>query len=321
MLSDSASASLWGVVPSVTRIDRLRKYGSPTEVISSALRGFIVPSAGYDFIGIDFSQVESRVTAWISNETAKLQIFRDGKDPYLYSASGIYLKPEEEITSDERGVGKVADLALGFGGADGAFSMMAKGYGVKVPEEQVKAIVKAWRQANPNIVQTWYNLQNTAIQVVQQNSSVWFPANPPLNNIAYKKSGSFLLCRLPSGREIVYPYPRLEWRNVKGKDRLCLFTKGVDSTTKKWGESQAWYGKLFENVVQGIARDLLVHAIIELEKSGYPVVLHVHDEILIEVEEGISSVDSVKIICEDTPEWSKGLPFAVKGWRGKRYKK
>lgn len=289
------------------------------EVISDCLRGFIVPKSGHDFIGCDFSAIEARVTAWLARETRVLEAFEQGVDVYVEEAKGIYNCTTQEVDSDRRLVGKVAVLALGFGGGVGAFQQMAKAYGVKVTDEEADAIKARWRDRNYCVVQMWYGLERAALQALKTTG--WVKTN--YRGIAYKKSGSFLLCRLPNGRQICYPYPRIEIKQTPWfEKRPGLTAKWVNGTTKKWERRDVWYGILTENVVQAVARDLLVEAIFRLEDvSFYETVMHVHDEVLLEVPKGYGDVQHVEEIMSIVPDWAKGLPVAAEGWRGNRYRK
>lgn len=294
----------------------LSKYGNPLEVASSCIRGLIVPDSGNDFIGIDYAAIEARITAWLASEEKNLDIFRRGEDAYVAAASDIYGVPKSEVTKDQRQVGKVAVLALGFGGGKGAFQQMAKGYGVRVTDKQAEEIKTAWRNKNSKIVKMWSSLEQAAVKAVESGKS------HACHKISYKKSGSFLLCTLPSGRDIVYPYPKVELDTSWYTPRKKLTAMGVDSVTKKWCRRDIWYGILVENIVQAIARDILVAALLYLDDDGYDIVAHIHDEVLLEVPQDLLSVDYIIIQIKNAiPEWAEGLPIECEGWRGKRYQK
>jgi len=305
--------------PSEIRDDLDLIYGNPTSIISQCLRGFIVPRPGYDFIGCDFSSVEARVTAWLAGEERLLTLYREGGDPYVDEARGIYNCTTNEVTEQRRQVGKTAVLALGFGGGKGAFQIMAKAFGVKVTDKQAEGIKEAWRRRNPNIVQMWYALEDAAIKAVKTGTP------QKTHFVQYRKSGSFLLCRLPSGREICYPYPKVELKATPwGEKRTALTAKWVNGTTRKWERRIVWYGILTENIVQAVARDLLVNSILRLEATGFAVVMHVHDEILLEIAKTAylkSGVGIVQELMSITPTWAEDLPLTAKGWRGNRYRK
>lgn len=288
-------------------------HGNPMEIISSCIRGFIIPREGHDFIGVDFSSIEARVTAWISGEERLLELYRQGGDPYVDAASSVFTG---KITKDQRQVGKVMVLSWGFGGGVGAFQMMGKSYGVERPDNEVERWKKAWRAKNKHIVAYWHKLEQAAISAMKSGKRI------KCGMVSYKKSGSFLTCRLPSGRSIMYPYPKIEFKQTRMGPQEVLSAKGVDSKTKKWVRRKLWYGILIENIVQAIARDLLVCAMLGLEDANYEIMMHVHDELVTEIEKKMSSVQMVKdIILNSMPDWAETLPIEVEGWRGSRYQK
>lgn len=291
-------------------------FGQPMNVISSCLRGFLIPKEGCDYIGCDFKAIEAVITAWVAREECLLKLFRDREDPYIDAASSIYACAKEQIDSTRRQVGKVAVLSLGFGGGKGAFQLMAKGYGIKVSDDEAEKIKKAWRAKNPNVVSTWYALENAAIKAIRTGERV------SVGKVSYKKNGSFLLCTLPSGRDIVYPYPKLELKDTPWNEKKTAITSmWVSSKSRKWERRTLWYGILMENVVQGIARDVLVNALMNFEGAGYETVMHVHDEVLLEVEKGVSSPSTVENIAVMSPQWGPDIPIDAEAWRGVRYQK
>ena len=295
--------------------------------MSSCLRGLIGTAPGRDLLAADFSNIEGRGLAWLAGEERKLHRFREfdagtGPDICKATASAVLGKPVLAITDDERQTfGKVPELACGFGGGVGAFQQMAKTYLVKVSNEVAESAKNGWRADNPAIVRYWWDLENAAMSAVV-NPNQKYSAGGKGREVIFKVSGSFLWCRLPSGRVLCYPYPRLKekqtpWGDLK--DQVHYMT--VDGLTNKWVETHTYGGKLAENVTQAICRDLLVAAIRNAEAGGYPVVLHVHDEVVSEVPEDFGSLAEFEKLCSQMPAWAKGLPVVAKGWRGKRYRK
>lgn len=291
-------------------------YGPPLSVLSECLRGFLVARDGYDFISMDFSAVEARVTAWLANDEKELDIFRQKKDIYKHTAALIFGIPYSEVTSEQRQIGKVAILSMGFGGGVGAFQQMAKNYLVKVPDKMAESIKVAWRESHPLIVSYWHALERSAMAAIM-NPGQAFRAG----RITYKKQGSFLWCQLPSTRVICYPYPKIEavltpWGEIKDQ----ITSMSMD-TVAGWSRNKVWYGTLIENAVQATSRCLLSDAMFRAESAGYPIVMHSHDEIVAEIPKKWGSLDELSALMSKSQSWADGLPIESKGWRGSRYRK
>ena len=298
---------------------------------------------GCELIAADFSQIEARVSAWLSKEPSSLEVFRRNGDIYLDAASKIFGKKITKDDKHERQVGKVATLALGYGGAVGAFQAMSKGYGLKVSDRRADSIRKAWRESHPNITQFWAALEGAALLATNTELEVIYVNK----QISFRKAGSFLQCRLPSGRKLTYPYPRLEMCgyyktgykvNTVRKSNLARdvdYQMALDAD-KAWEKPTLFYksnnngsfyhrstygGSPAENVTQGVARDLLAWAMMRFEHQGLKIVMHIHDEIVIEVPENSVSLDHVVELMEVPPMWAGDLPIAAQGWKAKRFKK
>lgn len=296
-------------------------YGPIMPAISSCIRGFLCAKKGHDLISCDFSAIEARVLAWLADEQSVLDVFRGDGKIYEHAASGIYGVEVTNVTKDQRLIGKVAILALGYGGGVVAFQHMAKVYKVEISDSDAENIKLAWRDKNKKIVKYWYELENASIQAAN-NVGAQFTAGPKANKVTYLKKGSFLWCKLPSNRAICYPYPEINMVTTPwGKEKRALTYMGVDSYTNKWTRLKTYGAKLSENITQAVARDILAESMFILERENYPIVMHIHDEIVVEVPKGFGSVNEVEGLMSIVPGWAKGLPLSAEGWRGDRFRK
>ncbi len=287
-------------------------YDSTPNVLSELIRTAFVPKPGCRFVVADFSAIEARVLAWLSGEKWRLDVFTSHGKIYEASASSMFHVPMEEITktSPLRQKGKLAELGLGFGGAAGALiSMGALDMGLT--EEELPPLVAAWRKANPHITQFWWDVDAAAIKAVREKQKT------KVGKIIFEYKSGILFITLPSGRKLSYVKPRMAV-NKFGRDGLTY--EGI-SENKKWSRIETYGPKLVENIVQGTARDLLAEAMLRVEKKGYPIVMHCHDEIIAEVPEGIGSVDEMCEIMAVQPEWAEGLPLRADGYQCNFYQK
>ena len=379
------------------------ELGRPLHLLSDAIRGFIMAAPGHDLIQADYSGIEGAVAAWLAGETWKVKALHEiAADPslpdmYRRTAAGIMSMSTDEITKKHplrQSVGKVSELALGFGGGVSAFYTMAKGYGVDLDgiyspvweaadeERRAKAVKRyerelragksrttemsreawiaceivkhGWRETNPAIAAGWKVCEAAIREAIQTPGRV-----VPALKCSYLVAQGFLWCRLPSGRCLAYATPRLkdqvwacrlgddgEWLpsevldrdyaeamvakglvKIEGETSPKATVCGVDGVTKKWVRFALFGALAFQNQVQSIARDLLVNGMLKAEGAGYPVILHVYDEIAAEVPRGTGGLAAFeKLICE-LPDWARGtgdeldLPLTAGGWQGKRYRK
>ena len=282
-------------------------YDNPMEVTSAALRGALVAPPGKKLVVADLNAIEGRVAAWVAGEQWKLDAYARGDDLYVLAYAASFHKPAADVTKAERQIGKVEELALGFGGAAGAFGTMAAMYGVELPDDQVRAVVKAWRAANPKIVQFWWDLERAVKNITSTvNGTV------DLGPLRIQKQGAWLRIILPSGRSLSYAQPRIE------DDQFTYM--GLNQYTRKWERISSYGGKLFENVVQAIARDVLVAAMKRCAANGFDIVLTVYDEIIAEAVMG-RTVDEMISLMTTVPHWAPGLPLAAGGFETQRYYK
>jgi DNA polymerase bacteriophage-type len=295
-------------------------YPRPLSVVGDCSRAMICAAPGHVLIGADFSSIESRILAWIAGEEWKLEAYRrfdathDPRDePYCETACRIFRVSSGSYTKDspERNVGKTCDLAFGYMGGINAWRKFEPD---QFTDEEVKVFNTEWRTAHPAIRRLWYNVDRTALTAVRERGRV-IRCGP----ILFKNAGAFLLLKLPSGRKLSYPQPRA----VGDEQRQhVVFTDNAAGQFKDCRNGNGAYGGLWtENVVSGIARDLLADAMVRIEAAGYPIVLHIHDEIVAEVPEGFGSTDEFTHLMTRKPAWALDLPIAAKAWAGSRYTK
>ena len=279
-------------------------YDSVPLVLSELIRTAFIPKPGCRFFVADFSAIEARVIAWIAGEQWRQEVFAQGGDIYCASASQIFHVPvvKHGVNGHLRQKGKIAELALGYGGSVGALKAMgALNYGLT--EEELKPLVDAWRQSNPRIVKFWWDVDRAAATCVRGR----VPAETHGIRFFYQSGMMFIV--LPSGRKLVYVKPKMGV-NRYGSESVTY--EGVGEQ-KKWLRLESYGPKFVENIVQATARDILVEAMRRLEDAGYSIVMHVHDEAVIEAPVD-SSLEDICAIMGQTPAWSKGLLLRADGY-------
>jgi DNA polymerase len=305
-------------------------WGDATATVAGCLRGLFSAAPGHDLICSDYSAIEAVVLAELAGETWRQEVFRTHGKIYEMSAAKITGIPFEEFTryKDETGnhhpmrkkVGKVAELASGYQGGLGAWKQF--GAGDFMTDDEIKQNVKAWREASPSVVKFWYGLQDAATYAIQSPGQCY-----EYRGITYGVRDDVLYCRLLSGRTLTYHKPRLHPDKTPwGKDVLKITFMGWNSDGTKgpigWMRRETYGGKLCENVVQATANDIMRHVMPPLERVDYPIVLHVHDEIISEVAQGRGSIEEFEKIMATLPGWCAHWPIkAAGGWRGRRYRK
>lgn len=287
-------------------------YESTPNVLSELIRTAFIPKEGCRFIVADFSAIEARVLAWLSGEQWRLDVFATHGKIYEASASAMFGVPIEEITkgSPLRQKGKIAELALGYGGAVGALTSMGA-LAMGLSEDELPGLVSTWRNANPHITQFWWDVDEAAVRAVRERKET------QVGLIRFQYASGILFAMLPSGRKLAYVKPRMGV-NKYGRDGLTY--EGVGEN-KKWERMDTYGPKLVENIVQGTSRDILAEAMMRLNKAGFSIVFHVHDEAVLEVPEGKSSVEEVCRIMAEPPSWVHGLPLRADGYECQFYKK
>ena len=286
-------------------------YDSVPDVLSQLIRTAFVPKAGYAFYVADFSAVEARVIAWLSGEEWRQAAFAQNKDIYCESASQMFGVPvvKHGVNGELRQKGKIAELALGYGGAVGALKAMGATK-MGLTEDELPSLVSMWREASPRIVQFWWDVDQAAKQCLQTH----LPTRTHGMHFTYR--GRCLFIELRSGRKLCYPQPQIGTNRFGGESITFL---GVNAV-KKWGRIETYGAKLVENIVQATSRDLLAGAMLRLEKAGYPAVMHIHDEVVIEAPKGRNLKDIIAIMTQP-PHWAQGLILNAAGFVSDFYKK
>ncbi|MDE6901980.1 MAG: DNA polymerase [Lachnospiraceae bacterium] len=284
-------------------------YDSVPEVLSELIRTAFVPKEGYKFIVSDFAAIEARVLSFLANETWRLKVFADNGDIYCASASAMFHVPVEKHGQNAhlRQKGKIAELALGYGGSVGALKSMGA-LEMGLAEEELQPLVNAWRTSNPNIVQFWWDVDNAVKTTVRQR------LDTETHGIRFRYRSGMLFIVLPSGRQLCYVKPKMGI-NQFGGDSVTY--EGVGST-KKWERIESYGPKFVENIVQAVSRDILMYAMRTL--SHCFICGHVHDELIIECSMGVS----LDAVCEQmgrTPPWISGLNLRADGYETMFYKK
>lgn len=290
-------------------------FGESSFIFSELVRTALVPSSGCRFVVSDFSAIEARVLSWLANEGWRLKAFREGKDIYCETASRMYKIPVEKHGQNAhlRQKGKVAELACGYQGGIGAMKMMDKSG--SIAEEELQALVDSWRAANPKIVKLWRQCELAAKTAIRERRMVRMP-----RGLAFSYVDRNLFIKLPSGRKLCYWGTRLKEDPISGREQIAYM--GVNQTTKRWSDTETYGGKLVENIVQAIARDCLAVTLKRVERLGYTIVMHVHDEIIADVPmEEKNALAAINACMEDPIEWALDLPLRGDGYETAFYKK
>lgn len=288
-------------------------YGNVPDTLSQLIRTALIPSDGRRFIVSDFSAIEARVLAYLAGEEWRQEVFRNGGDIYCASASQMFKVPvvKHGVNGHLRQKGKIAELALGYGGSVGALKSMGA-LDMGIPEDELQPLVDSWRVSNPKIKAFWKEVERAAIKAVKDK-----PTQLKCGILFYKRSG-ILFAKLPSGRSIAYAKPQLQKNKF---DREALTYMGASKSRGSWKRTETFGGKLTENIVQAFARDCLAESIIRLEDKGFEVNFHVHDEVILDVPKGVSSAKEVADIMGEPIPWAKGLLLKAEAYETDFYMK
>lgn len=293
-------------------------YSNPTHVLSELIRTSFIAAPGHTFHVCDFSAIEARVIAWLAGENWVLDVFREGGDIYCRTASKMFGVPVEKhgANAELRQKGKIAVLALGYGGGVSALEAMG-GARLGLSEDEEKEIVKLWRGSNDNIVKLWATLEAAAVKAIRTGEDVRIN-----RGIVVGRKWGMLTITLPSGRTLCYPRVSIGIERNDGwrGDHEIIEYEGTNQTTKKWGKIRTYGGKLTENVVQAIARDILGIVILRAREAGLPVVFHIHDEIIVEAAPG-QTLEQVEALFSKPISWCTDLPLKGAGYTTPYYLK
>lgn len=286
-------------------------YDSVPLVLSELIRTAFIPKPGCRFFVADFAAIEARVIAWIAGESWRQRVFESGGDIYCASASQMFHVPVEKngVNGHLRQKGKIAELALGYGGSVGALKAMGA-LNMGVPEEELKPLVDVWRQSNPAIVRLWWDVDKAASACVRERTEA------ETHGVRFAYQSGILFVTLPSGRRLAYAKPRM---GVNRYGNESVTYEGVGEQ-KKWLRLESYGPKFVENIVQATARDILAEAMLRLNDAGYRIVMHIHDEAVIEAPADTSLADVCEIMGR-TPAWAKGLLLRADGYVCDFYKK
>ena len=285
-------------------------YESPSDILSQLIRTAFIAKEGTRFIISDFSAIEARVLAWLAGEQWVLDAFENGEDIYCRTASRMFGVPVEKhgVNGHLRQKGKIATLACGYQGALGALKAMG-GIEMGLSEDELQSIVDSWREANPNIVSLWWDIDSVVKRVVKTRTKEKY------KNLVISYEKGILFIELPSKRRLAYPKAKIGMNRFGGES---IVYEGI-VVGNKWDKIESYGGKFVENIVQAIARDILAEAMMRLEKKEFNIVMHIHDEVVIESDS--SSIEEVNQIMSLVPSWAPGLILDADGFESEFYKK
>lgn len=296
-------------------------YDNPSDVLSQLIRTAFIAKPKHRFIVADFSAIEARVIAWLADEKWRQEAFANGKDIYCESASQMFGVPvvKHGINGELRAKGKVAELACGYGGGVSAL----KAFGADkmgLSEHEMQDIITKWRERSPHICRMWRDIEKGVKSAIRHKDREWYFNH----GIKFRWEKGLLFITLPSGRRIAYVQPRIEVEDMNGYEKESITYMGMiqgKSGASGWGRNYTWGGKLTENIVQATARDCLGMAMLRLTEKGYNIVMHVHDEVILETPYGTGSLAEAEEIMGTSIPWAPGLLLNADGYETEYYKK
>lgn len=297
-------------------------YGNVPDALSQLIRTAFIPTPGNTFLVADYSAIEARVIAWLAGEDWRLEVFKTHGKIYEASASAMFDVPLEHIVRGRpeyalRQKGKVAELALGYGGSKGALAAMGA-LDMGLTEEELPDIVNRWRKANPAITGLWRTLEDAAMGVMTDGAPRRLMYNLTIHReMDLAKGLDYLIVTLPSGRQLFYAQPHIVNNRF---DRQAIAYMGMDQVKRRWTQQETYGGKLTENIIQAIARDCLAAAIINTQARGYDIVMHIHDEIVVDAPAG-TELEKITDIMAEPIDWAPGLILRGDGYETPYYKK
>lgn len=288
-------------------------YDSIPDTLSQLIRTAFIPTEGNRFIVADFSAIEARVIAYIAGEEWRLKVFKHGGDIYCASASKMFGVPVEKhgVNGELRAKGKIAELALGYGGAGGAIRAFDKN--CSIPDEELPKIVSDWRKASPHITKLWWDVDKAAKKAIREKTTVTLH-----HGIKFIYDPGVLFIELPSGRRLSYIRPKIE---PGPYDKDIITYEGMQQTSRQWTRLETYGPKLVENIVQAFARDCLGETMFNVTEAGFNVVMHVHDELILDVPKGESSVEEICELFAKPISWAPGIPLTADGYECNYYMK
>ncbi len=308
---------LWDLIKAGHRPDIRKKVRNVMEALATALRGAITAGPGQTLFVADYASIEARVLLWLAEDEEHLQIFRDHRDIYCEMASSIYGYPCSKETPTERAMGKIAILGLGYQMGAGKFLDTCAKFGITIEEEFSQQVVDAYRAKFWRVKQLWKAQEQAAIAAVRAKGST-----VRCGRVCWIVEGTYLYCKLPSGRRLSYPFPLVQRKETPWGVTEGLTFMGVDGYTHRWKRQTTYGGMIVENIVQAIARDLMAYAMLRAQAEGtYHVILSVHDELVAEAQVGTGSVGEFEALMAECPDWAGTCPVEAEGWHGFRYHK